>query len=62
MTQQDRTKLPGMFPVVVNARDTDFTGESTFSLGAWADSFYEYLPKVSARETMGHANFRADRG
>ena len=54
MTQQQRTKLPGMFPVVVNARDTDFTGDNTFSLGALADSFYEYLPKVSAKGAISH--------
>lgn len=45
--QQNKTKLPGMWPVVVNAKDMDFAGENTFSLGAMSDSLYEYLPKVS---------------
>ena len=44
--QQPLTKLPGMWPVVVNAKDGDFTGDSGFTLGAMADSVYEYLPKV----------------
>lgn len=45
--QQETTKLPGMFPVVVNARDMDFGSDSGYTLGAMADSFYEYLPKVN---------------
>ncbi|KAI9876893.1 MAG: hypothetical protein M1830_005374 [Pleopsidium flavum] len=43
--QQNHTKLPGMWPVVVNAKDLSFTGDNTFTLGAMADSLYEYLPK-----------------
>ncbi|RHZ47886.1 glycoside hydrolase family 47 protein [Aspergillus thermomutatus] len=46
--QQDRTKLPGMWPVVVNARAEDFTQDTTYTLGAMADSVYEYLPKMHA--------------
>lgn len=41
---QDTTKLPGMWPVIINAQDTRFDGDG-FSLGAMADSVYEYLPK-----------------
>jgi mannosyl-oligosaccharide alpha-1,2-mannosidase len=44
--QQSLTKLPGMWPLVVNARDLNFTEGGTFTLGAMADSTYEYLPKV----------------
>lgn len=44
--EQALTKLPGMWPVVVNAKDGNFTGDSGFTLGAMADSVYEYLPKV----------------
>lgn len=44
--QQMKTKLPGMWPVLVNARDADFTIDSGFTVGAMADSLYEYLPKV----------------
>ena len=43
--QQNRTRLPGMWPVFVNSRDADFANGSEFSLGAMADSLYEYLPK-----------------
>ncbi|CAK3976026.1 glycoside hydrolase family 47 [Lecanosticta acicola] len=46
--QQDETHLPGMFPVVVNAKETDFTRDTLFTLGAMSDSFYEYLPKMHA--------------
>ncbi|EAW17220.1 glycoside hydrolase family 47 protein [Aspergillus fischeri NRRL 181] len=46
--QQDLTKLPGMWPVVVNAREEDFTQDTTYTLGAMADSVYEYLPKMHA--------------
>jgi mannosyl-oligosaccharide alpha-1,2-mannosidase len=44
--QQDKTKLPGMWPVVVNAKDADFTAYGGFTIGGMADSLYEYLPKV----------------
>lgn len=43
--QQDATQLPGMWPVSVNAKDIDFSFDSTFTLGGMADSMYEYLPK-----------------
>jgi mannosyl-oligosaccharide alpha-1,2-mannosidase len=46
--QQDKTKLPGMWPVVVNAKAEDFTGYSGFTIGGMADSLYEYLPKVNS--------------
>jgi len=43
---QNQTKLPGMWPVVVDARTPSFSGDNTFTLGAMSDSLYEYLPKV----------------
>ena len=43
--QQMQTKLPGMWPVTVNARDLDFRSDTWYTLGAMADSLYEYLPK-----------------
>jgi mannosyl-oligosaccharide alpha-1,2-mannosidase len=46
--QQNRTKLPGMWPVAVNTRKADFTQDTTYTLGAMADSLYEYLPKTYA--------------
>jgi mannosyl-oligosaccharide alpha-1,2-mannosidase len=51
--QQNATKLPGMWPVVVNAKDLDLTGATGFTIGGMADSTYEYLPKV----TMPHLSF-----
>ncbi|KAI6781860.1 mannosyl-oligosaccharide alpha-1 [Emericellopsis cladophorae] len=42
---QDKTKLPGMWPVTLNFREQQAPGD-TFSLGALADSLYEYLPKM----------------
>lgn len=46
--QQNKTKLPGMWPVVVNARDKDFTQDRTYTLGAMSDSLNEYFPKMYA--------------
>lgn len=46
--QQNKTKLPGMWPVLVNAQDQDFTGDTGFTLGGMSDSLYEYLPKEYA--------------
>ncbi|CAK7212991.1 hypothetical protein SBRCBS47491_001651 [Sporothrix bragantina] len=43
--QQDKTHLPGMWPVVVDAEKGDFTVSSGFTIGGMADSLYEYLPK-----------------
>ena len=43
--QQKKTKLPGMWPIVVNAHKPDTTETGDFSLGAMSDSLYEYLPK-----------------
>ena len=42
---QQETKLPGMWPVTMNFRDQSATSH-WFSLGALADSLYEYLPKM----------------
>lgn len=44
--QQNHTKLPGMWPVVVDMLKPDLTSNSGFTLGAMADSTYEYLPKM----------------
>ncbi|KAL7921295.1 glycoside hydrolase [Trichoderma austrokoningii] len=46
--QQDSTALPGLWPLVVSAKDQVFNIGTTFTLGAMADSVYEYLPKMSA--------------
>lgn len=42
---QNTTELPGMWPIAMNFRD-ETAGDSTFTLGALADSLYEYLPKM----------------
>ena len=47
---QEKTKLPGLWPTVVNAAELKFEGAS-FSAGARADSAYEYLPKVQSLHT-----------
>ena len=53
---QDKTVLPGMWPSMVDATKynqsillaSPYVGlEETFTLGALADSAYEYLPKVA---------------
>ncbi|KAH8199367.1 hypothetical protein TruAng_006453 [Truncatella angustata] len=46
--QQMKTRLPGLWPIGVNPRDMKFTEDNTFSLGAMADSVFEYLPKMVA--------------
>ena len=45
---QNNTKLPGMWPTFLNMRNPNETKESSFTLGALADSLYEYLPKMYA--------------
>ncbi len=54
---QDKTVLPGMWPSMVDATrynqsillGSPYEGiDETFTLGALADSTYEYLPKVSS--------------
>ena len=41
---QPKTRLPGMWAVLVNAALLKFT-DTSFTLGGMADSLYEYLPK-----------------
>lgn len=43
--QQDQTKLPGMWPIILNGRTANFTEDYHFGLGSMADSTYEYLGK-----------------
>ncbi|PFH61820.1 hypothetical protein XA68_16154 [Ophiocordyceps unilateralis] len=44
---QTDTKVPGLWPRVVDLRDETADGD-VFTLGAGADSLYEYLPKMYA--------------
>ncbi|RYP92753.1 hypothetical protein DL770_001142 [Monosporascus sp. CRB-9-2] len=46
--RQGTTKLPGMWPISINPRDKRFDYDTTFELGAMADSVFEYLPKMAA--------------
>ena len=41
---QGDTKLPGLWPVLMNAKHLQFE-DNGFTLGGMADSLYEYLPK-----------------
>ncbi|OOQ86097.1 glycosyl hydrolase family 47 protein [Penicillium brasilianum] len=41
---QSKSRIPGLWPIYVNAKDLKFDW-SQFSLGGSADSMYEYLPK-----------------
>ncbi|RVX69392.1 hypothetical protein B0A52_06988 [Exophiala mesophila] len=45
---QNQTKLPGLWPSYWDLANKDLTFDSTFTLGALADSLYEYLPKMYA--------------
>ncbi|CZT51129.1 probable class I alpha mannosidase [Rhynchosporium secalis] len=42
---QNRTKLPGLWPVSINAEKLLFDEDNTFTLGGMSDSLYEYFPK-----------------
>lgn len=44
-TSQSTTRLPGMWPIVVNAAELAFNGDNSFTLGGMSDSLYEYFPK-----------------
>ncbi|KAJ9606808.1 hypothetical protein H2200_008818 [Cladophialophora chaetospira] len=46
--QQSKTKIPGLWPVVINPRDEDMTFDTGFTLGGMSDSLYEYLAKEYA--------------
>jgi mannosyl-oligosaccharide alpha-1,2-mannosidase len=45
---QNSTKAPGLWPTNVNAAKEDFNQSGFFSIGALADSTYEYFPKMHA--------------
>ncbi|PVH99029.1 glycoside hydrolase family 47 protein [Periconia macrospinosa] len=45
-SQQSDTKLPGLWPVNIDLQTPDLTKDTQFSLGARADSAYEYLAKT----------------
>lgn len=41
---QKKTKIPGLWPMMVDAENMEFT-DPRFTVGGMADSMYEYLPK-----------------
>jgi mannosyl-oligosaccharide alpha-1,2-mannosidase len=43
---QNRTSLPGLWPMMVSMRQLDVRTGSQFTLAGNADSLYEYLPKM----------------
>ncbi|KAL2880527.1 hypothetical protein SGCOL_004248 [Colletotrichum sp. CLE4] len=45
---QFKSKLPGMWPKMINFREERVDTDHSFTLGALADSLYEYLPKMFA--------------
>jgi hypothetical protein len=42
---QNHTRIPGLWPSTIDTKGPSFPS-SSFTLGAFADSLYEYLPKV----------------
>lgn len=55
---QMKTKLPGMWPVVINAAEEQFDAGADYSIGGMADSMYEYLPKMMALLGDGDGIYR----
>ena len=43
---QDQSRLPGMWPTAINFQSEEVLSDDSFTLGALADSLYEYLPKM----------------
>ncbi|CAI6337164.1 unnamed protein product [Periconia digitata] len=45
---QNTTRIPGLFPISIDAVNEDVSFGSQFTVGALADSSYEYFPKMHA--------------
>ncbi|KAK2596646.1 hypothetical protein QQS21_006267 [Conoideocrella luteorostrata] len=45
---QSKSKVPGMWPIIVDAQKEYFDAGALYTLGGMADSTYEYLPKMMA--------------
>jgi mannosyl-oligosaccharide alpha-1,2-mannosidase len=43
---QNQSDIPGLWPMLIDFRNEDVTLDHTFTLGANADSMYEYFPKM----------------
>ncbi|KAF7555336.1 hypothetical protein G7Z17_g2248 [Cylindrodendrum hubeiense] len=46
--QQNKTRLPGIWPLWVSMRKPDVSAREGFTMGGGADSAHEYLPKMYA--------------
>jgi len=42
---QNRTKIPGLFPILVSPGREEYNVDGSFTMGGMTDSLYEYLPK-----------------
>ena len=42
---QNRTKIPGLFPILVSPLREEFDVDGAFTMGGMSDSLYEYIPK-----------------
>lgn len=42
---QSRTKIPGLFPILISPFREQFNSDGSFTMGGMTDSLYEYLPK-----------------
>lgn len=42
---QNETKVPGLWPTFIDAKNANFKRDTSFTMGGMADSMYEYLPK-----------------
>ncbi|KAK4153651.1 glycoside hydrolase [Chaetomidium leptoderma] len=56
---QNRTAIPGLFPMFVSMLREDVTTGGTFTLGGCADSLYEYFPKMHALLSGADSRFPA---
>ena len=42
---QNHTKIPGLWPQMLDVKHLDFHKDITFTFSGMSDSFYEYMPK-----------------
>ncbi|EFY92141.1 glycosyl hydrolase family 47 protein [Metarhizium acridum CQMa 102] len=59
---QNRTELPGAWPMWVSMRDEDVVSGGAFTLGGGEDSLFEYLPKMHQLLRGGDDKYRAMAG
>lgn len=46
--KQNETRIPGLWPISINTAKQEFNQSRFFTVGAQADSTYEYFPKMAA--------------